>query len=95
MARKLSAHVALTHGLDLVRFAPGDDLPEWAEGLVGEHALEPEKTKVGTAEVEVTADDDDEDVLGEPSEVEKVVSEEQGLDFTKPARRGPGRPRKS
>ncbi|MGM7776131.1 hypothetical protein ACSVHC_08950 [Arthrobacter sp. KNU-44] len=25
-----------------MHFAPGDELPEWAEGLVGKHCLEPE-----------------------------------------------------
>ncbi len=34
MAKKFTAHVHLLHDAEVVSFAPGDDLPEWAEPLV-------------------------------------------------------------
>lgn len=36
---KLVKHVPVRRGLDTVWLRPGDDLPEWAEGMVGAHAL--------------------------------------------------------
>ncbi|WP_028265930.1 hypothetical protein [Arthrobacter sp. MA-N2] len=37
-----AAHVFVHGESGPVHFAPGDELPEWAEGLVGKHCLEPE-----------------------------------------------------
>lgn len=34
MAKKFTAHVHLLHDAEVVSFAPGDDLPAWAESLV-------------------------------------------------------------
>lgn len=34
MAKKFTAHVHLLHDAEVVSFAPGDDLPKWAESLV-------------------------------------------------------------
>lgn len=39
-------HVVLTVGLDVVQFAPGDEVPDWALEFVGDHcfadAVEPD-----------------------------------------------------
>lgn len=93
MPRKFSTQVALSDGLGVYSFGPGDEVPEWAANKVGEHVLE-------SAGDPVPEDDD------EPETVEEIVAEEQGSpapvstdgpDFTKPApiKRGPGRPRKN
>lgn len=37
-----AAHVFVHGESGPVHFAPGDELPEWAEGLVGKHCLVPE-----------------------------------------------------
>lgn len=34
-----ATHVVLMRDFQAVAFAPGDELPEWAEGLVGDHVL--------------------------------------------------------
>lgn len=39
---KLVKYVPVRRGLDTVWLSPGDELPEWAAGLVGDHALEDE-----------------------------------------------------
>lgn len=37
-----ATHVALMRDFQAVSFSPGDELPDWAEKLVGAHCLEPE-----------------------------------------------------
>lgn len=93
MPRKFSTHVALSDGLGVYTFGPGDDVPSWAADKVGEHVLE--STGKTAPEPEEDVEDD------APETVEEIVAEEQGSpapapDFTKPVqRRGPGRPRKN
>lgn len=36
---KFKVHVVLSDGLDFVQFAPGDEVPDWALDLVGDHCL--------------------------------------------------------
>lgn len=43
MSRILTTHVSLWDPSgDLAVLAPGTELPEWAEGRIGDHCLEPE-----------------------------------------------------
>lgn len=40
MGKKFNAYVAVHKDpADTVWFAPGDDVPDWAEGLVGDHVI--------------------------------------------------------
>lgn len=80
---KFSAHVVLM-GPDYraVSFAPGDEVPGWAE--VGEHVIAAEDAEPAPDPVEPEADGDD-------PEPEPVPDE--APDFTAPAPRR-GRPRK-
>ncbi|MEV8149949.1 hypothetical protein AB0O52_17615 [Arthrobacter sp. NPDC080073] len=89
-----------------MHFAPGDELPEWAEGLVGKHCLVPE---VGTDASDFTdggadgesssegADSDPADDAGkgdgEGDDVDPAAKTD-APDFTAPAARR-GRPRKA
>lgn len=84
-----ATHVVLMHEFQAVSFAPGDELPEWAEGMVGAHCLEPELD---------SEDDEDSDADAEEAESEaedSAPAAESAPDFTgaTPAPRR-GRPRK-
>lgn len=85
MSRTLIAHVSLwaANG-ELVTLAPGDDVPEWAEGRVGEHCF---ASEVDTDEVEDAAD------VAAPEAKRVAKSADTAPDFTAPAPRR-GRPRK-
>lgn len=85
MSRTLIAHVSLwaANG-DLVALAPGDELPEWAEGLLGEHCFAPD---------EAAAKPEDPDAGDEREVKPSPKSEPAAPDFTAPAPRR-GRPRK-
>ena len=39
MAKIFGIHVALMRGIEVAQFAPGDEVPEWALDLVGDHCL--------------------------------------------------------
>ena len=56
MAAKLTANVVLEHDGQIVTLLAGTDLPEWAEGEVGDHVLdrpaEPEPEPEGKPEGE-------------------------------------------
>lgn len=39
MPKILAVHVVLNRGLDFVQLAPGDEVPDWALDLVGDHCL--------------------------------------------------------
>ena len=91
-------HVVLPHGCDYVQFAPGDEVPDWAVELVGEHCL--------AADSELPEPDDSEDPDREPqppADNEHVAEGAEkfpkappaGPDFTAPAKPVRGRPRKS
>ena len=43
---KLMKHVPVRRGLDTVWLHPGDELPDWAVGLVGDHALASDESDV-------------------------------------------------
>lgn len=88
MPRTLIAHVSLwaANG-DMVTLAPGDELPEWAEGRVGEHCFELDAEPAEVEDAVNTADADEVDVKA------PAKSKEAAPDFTAPAPRR-GRPRK-
>ena len=89
---KLLKHVSVRQGFDTVWLAPGDDLPDWAVGLVGDHALAHEVPE------DVEADSHGGEDPSDPSKAKpkatpakpKTATE---LDFTSAAPRR-GRPRK-
>lgn len=82
-----ATHVVLSRGFQAVRFAPGDELPEWAEGKVGSHCLAPEDSDTEEAvEPETGIDPDAEESDEEPEP-------DAAPDFTAAAPRR-GRPRK-
>lgn len=77
MSRTLTAHVSLwDESGTVVTLAPGDELPEWAEGSVGEHCLAPdlepndvEEESDGAASEDEESTPDDSDTGGETEEV--------------------------
>lgn len=72
-----AVHVVLSHDFVAVQFVPGDEVPGWAEGLVGAHCLVDAPAVV------------DEPVEVAPDDGEHVVPVGEVPDFTgtKPARR--------
>jgi hypothetical protein len=94
-----AAHVVVHGDAGPVQFAPGDDLPDWAVGLVGDHVLiiEPEDPAEDAldgaadnpeAEADVAADATDADDTDDEPEASSA-----GPDFTAAAPRR-GRTRK-
>lgn len=68
-----------------VAFGVGDVLPEWAEGLVGDHCLETLGEAAGVPD-DAEAGSESADAEAQP----EAVTEEaalSGVEFTKPARR--------
>jgi len=86
---KFVVHVALRdpNGYDVSQFAPGDVLPDWAVGLVGDHCLD--SAEVAEERVEAT-EEEPEEVAEKPAPKRRAkAAPAEGLDFTKPApRRG-------
>lgn len=101
MSQTLTAHVSLwAENGALVNLAPGDELPEWAEGKVGDHCLTLPTEAIAEPEVESenpeaeNADPDDEgDAEDAPASEVKGAKPTEAPDFTAPAPRR-GRPRK-
>lgn len=93
---KITKHVPVRRGFDTVWLKPGDDLPEWADGLVGDHALDSEAQVF--AEEEVGAIEDQEPTPEVDPELEtdaQVPESSDAPDFTKPVAAKRGRPRKA
>lgn len=95
---KITKHIPVRRGLDTIWFAPGDDLPDWAVGIVGDHALaQPVAEVLEAADEGFTGGTPDEPVSDEVDEPEAEQStddepvaevlEATAPDFTKPARR--------
>lgn len=100
-------YTAVHRGMESVHFAPGDELPEWAVGLVGDHCLRSaEVTPVTELRAEhgpelvnfdepgkVLTSDEAAELLaaGEAADAEPAAAP----DFTAPAKPARGRPRKS
>ena len=85
MSRKLIAHVSLwADNGSVVSFAPGDELPDWAEGKVGAHCLDSgaPDAKIGASRVDPSEE-------AEPESPKSTATP----DFTSAAPRR-GRPRK-
>jgi len=93
MSRTLNTHVSIWgEAGELVVLAPGDDLPDWAVGRVGEHCLVP------GADPEGEPDGEKSEAVPEETAEEDGASDsepaDESLDFTKPAPARRGRPRK-
>lgn len=97
-------HVVLPHGCDYVQFAPGDEVPDWAVGLVGDHCLAevfpgaeirgehgPELVNFDEPGKVFTSGEAAELLTAGGADTEPVA----GPDFTAPAKPARGRPRKS
>lgn len=88
---KFAAHTMVHDGLTSHSFAPGDELPEWAEGLVGEHVLErqdPADSEDAEGSDESDASDQDQgDDSGEDADGESKDQDpaDDQPDFTAPA----------
>ncbi|MFF1382775.1 hypothetical protein ACFVWT_04335 [Arthrobacter sp. NPDC058288] len=94
-----ATHVVLMRDFQAVAFAPGDELPEWAEGKVGDHCLvpEPEASDADGSGTQDAAEDEDPAEDQTDSETDEPESEDEPQapaadvpDFTAPApvRRG-------
>lgn len=82
-------HVVLTRGLEIVQFAPGDALPDWAVDLVGDHCLESEADPVQTFEGEGGAtrtDSGDEGNDPDAGDGNDSAADPAVPDFTSPAK---------
>lgn len=88
-----ATHVVLMRDFQAVAFAPGDELPEWAEDLVGAHCLEPEADADG-AEGEGAEDPEPEADEGDAEVEEPTPAPADAPDFTAPAPRRNSRTRK-
>jgi hypothetical protein len=96
-----ATHVVLMRDFQGVAFAPGDELPEWAEDLVGAHCLEPETESASDSVDDEEESDTDPDPESEPEGDESEASGEEATapagdapDFTAPAPRRNSRSRK-
>lgn len=89
--KKFSVHTWVKRDLERVDFAPGDEVPAWAEDLVGEHTYaEPEVAASKPPEAEAEAEAVE--VIPEP---ETAKEDPEAADFTRPAtRRTPANARK-
>lgn len=102
---KFSCHVVIRRDLDIVGFAPGDEVPSWAIGNVGAHVLTGDTPNAAPDSTELTADDSpsvqDEASANEETEADPQAEEGDAAesadavpDFTQPAPAKRGRPRK-
>lgn len=88
MSRTLTAHVSLwDEAGKVVILAPGDELPEWAEGRVGDHCLALAPIEEASDETEggkeVTPDESDtEDEAGDPEDKPAGKPQAAAPDFT-------------
>jgi hypothetical protein len=81
-AREFTAHVVLREPttLEVVAFAPGDEVPDWAIGQVGEHVSQGVTRPVQTAEVGVptiTTVVDDGEVTESITPAHEVVEDDE------------------
>jgi hypothetical protein len=94
---KITKHVPVRRGFDTVWLKPGDDLPDWAEGMVGDHALASAEASAIPVGEEPAGPEIAPDLAPavEPDAEAEVESEaEAAPDFTKPVATKRGRPRK-
>jgi len=83
MGKKFTVQTWVKKGLDRVDFAPGDDVPEWAEELVGDHVYEERSAAAsGRSKTASKAESTDED-----PEPETATEAPEEADFTRPATR--------
>lgn len=89
---KFIAHCFVHKGLESIRFAPGDDVPDWVIGKVGSHVIDDADTPAqsDTSDDEDTSESTAQDEASEetPDAVEdESPGKEDEPDFTKPAAR--------
>ena len=77
---RLTGYTTLFGPDGLVTLAPGDELPDWAHGKVGDHLLDGSATQAPAAKADPKAKDDE----GEPDDAEGETPDD-APDFTKPA----------
>ena len=79
MAKVLNATVHVRHGFTAVALLAGSEVPEWAEGQVGDHLL----TEVAAIEVESAPSGDEPSESDESTEVAAVeVESAPSMDWT-------------
>ncbi|CAH0233941.1 hypothetical protein SRABI26_02723 [Arthrobacter sp. Bi26] len=81
---EFAVHTIVHHVGAPVSFAPGDEVPEWADALIGDHVLA-EPRDLQEPDIEVPADDTDE-AADVPEEIDTPESEP--VDFTGAKPRG-------
>ena len=77
---RLTGYTTLFGPDGLVTLAPGDELPDWAHGKVGDHLLDGSAPQAPAAKADPKAEDDE----GEPDDAEDETPDD-APDFTKPA----------
>lgn len=92
---KFNCQVVIRRGLDIVEFAPGDTVPAWVLGEVGEHVIsgnpiaDPDFTKRDAEDVTESEDDKDATEVESGDDADAATaesaSEDAAPDFTKPA----------
>lgn len=101
---KFTAHTAVHRESGTEFFAPGDDVPEWAEGKVGSHVTDAESEAAEGKGLDFTEAAEDPEATSEDSAAESEFIEAdsetaeaptEGPDFTAPAKPRRGRPRKA
>lgn len=83
--KKFTVNTWLKKGLDRVDFAPGDEVPKWAEELVGDHVWTDGKDEAAASEAPEA--ETDEDPAEDATEPETAKDAPEGADFTRPATR--------
>jgi len=91
---KITKHVPVRRGFETVWLKPGDDLPDWAEGMVGDHALDAEVAAEPTADESSQSPDADAD-SDKDTGGQADPAAEPAPDFTKPAPAKRSRARKA
>ena len=77
---RLTGYTTLFGPDGLVTLAPGDELPDWAHGKVGDHLLDGSATQAPAAKADPKAKDDKDG----PDDAEGETPDD-APDFTKPA----------
>lgn len=88
-----AAHVVVHSDAGPVQFAPGDEVPDWAVDLVGDHVLADDPEPESASEPAAVDADDEDDPDADESDDEELDAPAAAPDFTTAAPRR-GRPRK-
>lgn len=85
--RTFSCYTALMRGVEVHKFAPGDEVPKWALDMVGEHVLTPLEDPTDD---EVSDEDDSAGGVDDADE-EEVEAEDDKPRVKSTGKRGRGR----